>query len=226
LGFELYIDESTQIAGATASNYEFATVTKRDNPLSKDKKTTVQPADGVVFRVGVPRKLTLNDGPWRNLKTASERAKYADSVKKAQKAYDDEVKAKSGDAVISDKKDLLDAAKATLAQFESESGAMMTARNIQSTQIVIPDTTQSFLYPLGRTPFVSRVDTLTFTNGMLSKTQGKRPSVILGFLQIPQQILKSISPLPLELKQTQYATLKADKDIATLKNGAAETPKP
>jgi hypothetical protein len=76
--------------------------------------------------------------------------------------------------------------------------------NLKNTQVLgsqvvlIPDTDLDHVYAADftRTPFVTRITNVGFSNGMLVSYEQDLPSPVLGFLQIPQSILAAIVPIP------------------------------
>lgn len=89
---------------------------------------------------------------------------------------------------------------------------------------MMPDNDHKLLLTMGRSPFVKRIDNLTFVDGVLTKVEGNRPSVVYGAIQIPKKILTSIVPLPLDLRQTQINNINAERTLEGLRLAPAPTP--
>jgi hypothetical protein len=57
---------------------------------------------------------------------------------------------------------------------------------------------------------------------MLTRSEGSRPSVVLGFLQLPRKVVSAILPLPLELKNTQITNIKAARTLEELRSADSD----
>jgi hypothetical protein len=90
------------------------------------------------------------------------------------------------------------------------------------TTVLLPDENTQLLFALGRTPFIKRSDNLVFNDGMLTRSEGSRPSVVLGFLQLPRKVVSAILPLPLELKNTQITNIKAARTLEELRSADSD----
>jgi hypothetical protein len=82
--------------------------------------------------------------------------------------------------------------------------------------VFLPDESKQLLLSVQRSPFIKRTDNLVFSDGILTKLEGTRPSPVVGFLQIPKKILTAIVPLPLEIRQTQVNNIKAQRELDSL----------
>ncbi|HWB05746.1 MAG TPA: hypothetical protein VG796_22185 [Verrucomicrobiales bacterium] len=239
-GFDLSIQRQ-EPTGAGFETYEFpAPKTAFEAAHGRGE------AHGVVFRPTVPYKVTLTDGPlqerikrWRAEvgkldKAAVESAQAGDALKLAKAALADASKPKSDEQAAVDKaqtkatdaqKDLdqktlaIDALARAGYKSKAEQGDSAVITRVQGTAI-IPDPDTQLLLPLGRSAFVTRTDNIVFTDGLLAKVERNRPSPIVGFLQIPKNILTSLVPLPLELKQTRINNINAQNQLDKLANPA------
>ncbi len=82
-------------------------------------------------------------------------------------------------------------------RFRSKNGNGEPIPTIDNTQqFILPD--PNALYAIGypRIPFVKRVKQIGFTDGMLTDFHQTTPSPILGFLGIPNAIIKAVLPIP------------------------------
>ncbi len=172
-------------------------------------------AKGVVFRAGIPYTLIVSDKPFQERVAAKALSDMAQLI--ANKKKDIETAA-TGDTDVARAQEasLREELKSMENQYAENSKISVFPYNELRSDIIGADVATPVLYPLGRSPFSKTVDTLAFSNGMLTKVHNKHPSVILGFLQIPKQILDTISPLPLELKQTQITNIKASRELDSL----------
>jgi hypothetical protein len=94
----------------------------------------------------------------------------------------------------------------------------------ESKLIHLPDKTHPLVFDYTRVPFVKKVTNVTFVDGMMRDYSHKLPSPVLGFLGIPKAVLGAIAPLPLQLKQTQITTLRADETLRKLRASGASSP--
>lgn len=215
LGLDVKLEKSAPTM-TSISAFEFA---ERKNGQSK-------PVSGIVFRPGIPYTLKISDGPLQQRLLAKSRTDLAKDIKNKKQSISQLELAESSDpqVKVSQTARLHEELEDLEAQYASLTPAEARPLNMLRAELIVPDANTPLVFPLGRTPFSKRTDTLTFTNGMLTKVHRARPSVILGFLQIPKQILTTLTPLPLELKQTQVNNIKASRELETLLGSKPPTP--
>lgn len=78
--------------------------------------------------------------------------------------------------------------------------AVKDCNNQQSSYLmVVPDLNHVACFPLLRAPFIKKVATLSFNNGMLNGFTLDRPSQVEGFISIPIDLAKAIVGIPAQL---------------------------
>ncbi|MFC0513370.1 hypothetical protein ACFFGT_04135 [Mucilaginibacter angelicae] len=104
-------------------------------------------------------------------------------------------------------------------------------QGIVKTEIQIPDVTRLINIPVKRSPFVKRVNTPKFSNGMITGNFMNKPSEVEGFLSIPINIGKALVSIPGQLfsfkiqhqHQNEIASLLLQKKLMDLKKQTKTT---
>lgn len=83
--------------------------------------------------------------------------------------------------------------------------------------VAVADTSRVVLIPVSRTPFVKRVNTLGFQDGMIVSNDIANPSSVEGFVSIPINILKALVSIPAQLVKFKYDNTVKQKELETAK---------
>lgn len=88
---------------------------------------------------------------------------------------------------------------------------------IKSYQLLVPDLRHVSYFPLLRAPFIKKVSSLSFNNGMLNSFTLDRPSQAEGFISIPIDLAKAIVGIPAELISIKINTAGQNSQLVNAK---------
>lgn len=79
--------------------------------------------------------------------------------------------------------------------------------------VLLPDPTRVAGYDIVRGPCIKRVTDLTFSKGLLTSAHVQKPSEVLGCLDIPLEIVRTVLSLPGELLTFRVEQINADTSL-------------
>ncbi|MBM4293554.1 MAG: hypothetical protein FJ126_01430 [Deltaproteobacteria bacterium] len=77
--------------------------------------------------------------------------------------------------------------------------------------VYLPDYSRLVVFDINRPAFVEKIQSLNFTNGLLTQVHLKKDSELLAALGIPADLVKTVAGLPLELVKFQTGSREAEK---------------
>lgn len=87
----------------------------------------------------------------------------------------------------------------------------------QRLTFLLPDPAALIAFDLSRSAFIKKVTHLVFVDGMLQEMSVTKPSQAQAVIGIPKTLVKTLVPLPLELKQIQINTVAKERELIDAK---------
>jgi hypothetical protein len=83
--------------------------------------------------------------------------------------------------------------------------------------VMLPDEKHDYSVKFERAPFVSNTTKVTLVNGISQSQQRIRPSIVMGIVGLPKNILSALAPIPLQIRNDQVNLLTAEEKILTIR---------